>query len=498
MPISRISFIQATLLLLAAGLLALVAIVGTTVWLVNRTQTYVEQSLQARELRSATIDLVATVQNAETGQRGFLLTAEDAYLAPYERARAQFAPRLARLQAITAANPVDRAEYERLLPILNGKIDEMQQTIDLARSGRSDEAITIVRTDRGKDLMDEARAIFARLLASADARFADRIANQRESADTLWWVAIVGGLVILAVTFGGATMIVRYTRDLAQTQREIATLNVGLEERVRERTADLARANEEVQRFAYIVTHDLRAPLVNVMGFTSELETSLESIRAYIAAAPGEAVDPAFAEARVAVQEDVPEALGFIRSSTRKMDGLINAILKLSREGRRTLKPEPIDVAALLQAAGESITHQLTENGGGIDIKVAGPPIVSDRLSLEQIVGNLLDNAVKYRSPERALQIKVAARQMPGSRVSITVEDNGRGIAEQDHERVFELFRRSGAQDTPGEGIGLAHVRALVRNLGGDITLSSRFGQGTTFTIDLPRDVRVFLGSKAA
>ncbi len=290
----------------------------------------------------------------------------------------------------------------------------------------------------------------------------------------------------------------RYTRDLAGTQEEIAALNVGLEERVRERTADLARANDEVQRFAYIVTHDLRAPLVNIMGFTSELEASLESIRTFIASAPGEAVDPAFAEARVAVQDDVPEALGFIRSSTRKMDGLINAILKLSREGRRALKPEAVDLAALLKAAEESLTHQLNENGAGIDIKVGVPSIISDRLSLEQIIGNLLDNAVKYRSPERALQIKVAARLMPANRVVITVEDNGRGIAEQDRERVFELFRRSGVQDTPGEGIGLAHVRTLVRNLGGDITLSSRFGQGTTFSIDLPRDVRTFLGSKAA
>lgn len=498
MPISRLSFVQATLLLMAAGLAALVAIVGTTVWLVNRTQTFAEESFQARELRGATIDLVATVQNAETGQRGFLLTGADEYLAPYERARAQFLPRLDRLRATTAADPANRAEFERLVVILTGKMGEMQQTIDLARSGRSDEAINIVRTDRGKELMDEARAIFARLLSVADTRFADRIANQRESADTLWWVAIIGGLAILGVTSAGAMTIIRYTRDLAQAQRDVQMLNAGLEERVRERTADLARANEEVQRFAYIVTHDLRAPLVNIMGFTSELETSLEAIRTYIASVQGEAADPAFAEARTAVEEDVPEALGFIRSSTRKMDGLINAILKLSREGRRAVKPESVELAPVLKAAEESLAHQLSENGGSMEVVVSVPTIVSDRLSLEQVIGNLLDNAVKYRAPDRPLQIRVATRQMPGNRVSITVEDNGRGIAEQDRERVFELFRRSGVQDTPGEGIGLAHVRTLVRNLGGDITLSSRFGQGTTFSIDLPRDVRGFLGSRTA
>jgi signal transduction histidine kinase len=74
--------------------------------------------------------------------------------------------------------------------------------------------------------------------------------------------------------------------------------------------------------------------------------------------------------------------------------------------------------------------------------------------------------------------------------VAIDVEDNGRGIAAQDHERVFDLFRRAGAQDKPGEGIGLAHVRTMARNLGGDITLKSELGRGATFTLRLPRDTR--------
>ena len=81
----------------------------------------------------------------------------------------------------------------------------------------------------------------------------------------------------------------------------------------------------------------------------------------------------------------------------------------------------------------------------------------------------------------------------PGLEIEIEVEDNGRGIAATDHERVFELFRRSGAQSQPGEGIGLAHVRTMVRSLGGDITLRSELGQGTTFIITLPRDLRSYL-----
>ena len=122
----------------------------------------------------------------------------------------------------------------------------------------------------------------------------------------------------------------------------------------------------------------------------------------------------------------------------------------------------------------------------------------SSPLSLEQVLGNMLDNAIKYQNPERPLRVEIRARHVPGNRVVIEIEDNGRGIADTDHERVFELFRRSGAQNSPGEGIGLAHVRTMVRSLGGDVTLTSKLGQGTTFIINLPRDSRSYLGSLEA
>jgi signal transduction histidine kinase len=172
------------------------------------------------------------------------------------------------------------------------------------------------------------------------------------------------------------------------------------------------------------------------------------------------------------------------------MDGLINAILKLSREGRRVLKPEPIRLENLLKTAADNVQHQMTEAGGDILIDAKTPPVISDRLALEQIFGNLLDNAVKYRVPDRPLKIRIRADEGRDRRVVVSVEDNGRGIARQDHERVFDLFRRSGTQDRPGEGIGLAHVRTIARSLGGEITLQSELDRGTTMTLNLPRDLR--------
>jgi signal transduction histidine kinase len=169
------------------------------------------------------------------------------------------------------------------------------------------------------------------------------------------------------------------------------------------------------------------------------------------------------------------------------MERLINAVLKLAREGRRPLKAESIDLREIVTAGAAAIQHQLSEAGGKVDTDLGVPRIESDRFSLELIIGNLLDNAVKYRAKERPLHITVRSRPVADDRVEIEVADNGRGIAERDQERVFDLFKRSGTQDQPGDGIGLAYVLAALRNLGGDIGVTSELGRGTSFRLTMPR-----------
>jgi PAS domain S-box-containing protein len=261
-----------------------------------------------------------------------------------------------------------------------------------------------------------------------------------------------------------------------------------------ERVAELDAANEEIQRFAYIVSHDLRAPLVNVMGFTSELESAQAEIEHFYRTVLQKAPELVSSDTRSAVESDLEEAIGFIRSSTVKMDKLINAILKLSREGRRVLAPEHLSMSELLEAQRQSVAHQLHERGAEMIVESA-PDLTSDRLAVEQIFGNLIDNAVKYLDPVRSGRIVVRGWDL-GVNIRYEIEDNGRGIDGKDYDRIFDLFRRSGVQDQQGEGIGLAHVRALVRRLGGTISVSSRLGEGSTFTVVLPKYIS--MSSEAA
>ena len=479
------AFARRTIAFLAAGVLALLAIVGASVWLSVRTVQHAEEAVVEREIRSLTTNLLAAAIDAETGQRGYLLTGEARYLGPFERAQPRLQRDIAELRRLVARDASQLAAVNELASVIDAKMAELTETIEQAKAGQREAAIQTVLSDRGRLLMEKARSQLASLISNAEARVSARLEAVTGGAELLTWVTAAGSLLIVLFAAGASWTVVQYTRELMAARIELQALNAGLEERVAERTEALTRANDEIQRFAYIVSHDLRSPLVNIMGFTSELEAAMKSVGPYVAG------DATLAnKARLATEEDIPEALRFIRASTGKMDGLINAILKLSREGRRELKAEPIDLVSLFKNAAASVRHQTEEVGAEIAVPSSAPALVTDRLAMEQVVGNVVDNAVKYLARDRLGRIVITTGET-ARRVHIDITDNGRGIAEQDHERIFELFRRAGAQDRPGEGIGLAHVRALVRRLGGDITVQSELGRGTTFRIDLPRRLRL-------
>jgi signal transduction histidine kinase len=489
MSATQAGFVRSTLLFLLIGTGILIGIIVATFGLVERTRATFDYILQERNIRRMAADLMQKLTDAETGQRGFVITSNELFLQPYEGTASEIREDLERLGEAVKDRPIKAAQMDRLRDRVRGKLAEMGQTINLVRSGEQDQAIKLVQSDVGRELMNDIRQILDEFKDFSDANVRRGTDAQVAATQQLQWITVGGGIAIVAVMGGAIIVVAQHVRALAASRREVEVLNQGLEARVAERTEDLMQANQEIQRFAYIVTHDLRAPLVNIMGFTAELDASLKSLQAYVLNDGKPVSEEQIHDARLAAAEDLPEAIGFIRSSTKKMDGLINAILKISRDGRRQLKPEIVELHPLLETITASVYHQINESDGKIDLDIRAPRLNTDRLSVEQILGNLFDNAIKYKHPDRPLMLAVRALPEGRHMVRIEVEDNGRGIAEQDHERIFELFRRSGQQDQSGEGIGLAHVRSLARNLGGEITVQSRLGQGSTFVLRLPSDL---------
>lgn len=259
------------------------------------------------------------------------------------------------------------------------------------------------------------------------------------------------------------------------------------EKALKEHAANLKAANEEIKSFAYIVSHDLRAPLVNIMGFSKELETALQTALAAIDKFMPQLEEKQRSEVTEALEKDIPEALDFINHSAERMDSLINAVLELSRLGRRNLKLEKVSMNSVVDSTLKTLDHKITRNL--IRIKVHPlPEINADRISMEQIMTNLLNNAIIYLDKDRTGEIEVSGEQLEGETV-FRVRDNGRGIARDDREKIFEIFRRSGNRNVAGEGMGLAYAHKLVRRHNGRLWCESELGKGSTFAFTIPNHI---------
>ncbi len=465
--------------LITVGFLLLLAMSAASILLVRYAGDSGDRVERSMTINNLITVLRADLRRAESGQRGYLLTGDRAYLDDYEAARANILPALDSLEQALAGEAGMADHLAHLHQKVIQKLDEMAQTVGLAKEGRLPEAIALVNTDRGLGLMDEIRTHASAILTgqqqllSAQTRDSDR-------AQLLLFVFNIGGaFIVAALAIVSILLVRRSARATLAANAALENANEALEQRVAARTADLQSMNDEVQRFAYIVGHDLRSPLVNIMGFTSELEMLGDRL----APRPAEGEDPTGEAADL--RRDFDESLGFIKSSIAKMARLINVILQLSRSGKRTFNPRHLDLGEVIGGLVAEAGKRAADLGAEITLG-ALPSLVSDRPALEQIFGNLLDNAIKYLRPGMPGRIAITGREQ-GSFVFVSISDNGRGIAAADLDRVFDLFRRAGPQDRPGEGIGLAHVRALTRSLGGSVRLESRLGEGSSFTVVLPK-----------
>lgn len=468
-------------LLLGVGLVILAAMALAPVWLAQRAADDFRWVALSLDVENELSLLQLSIRRAESAQRGYMLTADPAYLGVYRQSFDAIPGRLANLAGFVADNPEQADRVARLRSIVEKKHAELAQIAKLQQDGQSSDALAIVRDPATLALMSD----FADL--SGDIRDAEQALlgyrSTRSATSTGWLLATtILGAVAIVILAGIAIMMVRRSNAGQIGARAALTeSNTLLEQKVAERTSDLQEANDELQRFAYIVSHDLRSPLVNIMGFTGELE----AIRRDLVEIDQRDGDQADDDVRQRSYADFDEAIGFIKASISKMDRLINAILAFSRAGRRDFSPQPVDLNLALKTIQDAVAHQVQEAGATISIGPL-PSLESDRLAIDQIFSNLLDNAVKYLKPGRPGRIEVTGSERTGF-VVVRVADNGRGIEAADRERVFELFRRAGVQDKPGEGIGLAHVRALVRRIGGKIRLDGEPGEGSTFTVILPK-----------
>ena len=252
---------------------------------------------------------------------------------------------------------------------------------------------------------------------------------------------------------------------LRQSENQYRLLNVDLEARIHERTAQLEVANQELEAFAYSVSHDLKAPLRGIDGYSRMLLEDHE--------------EPLDAERQ--------QFLRNIRAGVLQMHALINDLLAYSRMERRALHCDLLDLRALLAGIVADYAAEIERQGA--TVRLALPSTLQVRADLDglrQALRNLLDNALKFGRAGVPVEVEMGGQAGEGV-VTLWVKDNGIGIDPRFHERIFEIFQRlQRAEDYPGTGIGLAIVRKALQRMGGRVWIESAAGQGTIFFLELP------------
>jgi signal transduction histidine kinase len=484
------------ILLLSAGFFVLVAISALSVVLVTQSRKDNRWVVHTIEVENQVNALLLDIRRAESAVRGYMLSSAPQFLTEQETAVAAIRPELDRLTVLTADNPVQVENIIKLRQAIEQRLSDFANGIERVKNNDVASAAAIMRGGQSSKAVDAIAQASQAMRIEEDSLFAERTKTADRTQLLASIATVVGSALVIALAAISIVLVRRSSRARDNAEARLRDNNLNLEATVDERTADLREANDEIQRFAYIVSHDLRSPLVNIMGFTSELEELRGDIFRRIATlarasdsaplvpASGGDIDAALDGQDQQLSQEFTEALGFIKSSIGKMDRLITAILNLTREGRREFQPVQIDTRELIEGIVSTVAHQAAEAEAQIRIEPL-PDIVSDRLAMEQIFSNLIDNALKYLKPGVPGDITIRGRTKLGFAI-FDVTDNGRGIDPKDHKRIFDLFRRAGTQDKPGQGIGLAHVRALVRRLGGTMSVSSELNNGSTFTITLP------------
>ena len=261
-------------------------------------------------------------------------------------------------------------------------------------------------------------------------------------------------------TIVGASKVVHDISEIVATREALQEANRNLENKVRQRTAELRETVGELESVAYSIAHDIRAPLRSLQGYG-------ETLRDEYAAK----LD---STARHYIQR--------ITSSAGRMDSLVQDVLNYSRVGRADLPMEPLDVEGIVRGILESYP-QFTEGKATVDLEGPWPRVIGNNAGVLQCFSNLLDNAVKFIAPDVKPHIRVWSEQHD-SVARFFVKDNGIGIAPSQHERIFGIFERVN-KNYEGTGIGLAIVKKSVERMGGKVGLESNLGSGSTFWIEL-------------
>lgn len=467
--------------LVPLALLAALLIVGLNTWFAVAA---VRSLLQSESWLAHTWEVIGQnnrvmgeVTAAESSTRGFLITGSESLLEPYRTIEGSLGQDIQRLRDLTIDNAVQQKNGADLAVLAANRMGIMREVIEARKTSGFEGAQAIASSGHGAREMEKLRAVSNAIVNEEQRLLVNRGDEaRRDGATALFAVGLACVMDLLMIAFVTYYFVEERTLRLASeddaehlavaraeaehSAEEVRILNAQLEMRVRERTAELEATNRELEAFSYSVSHDLRAPLRTIDGFSLALEED-------------------YAEAVDATGRDY---IRRVRVGVQRMGQLIDSLLQLSRITRAELVREPMDVAALANTVANTLQEENADRVLHFHIS-PGPHVDADPRLVQVALENLLGNAVKFTGKRPAGEITFG---WDAEQNAWRINDNGAGFDMHYADKLFNAFNRlHGDKDFKGSGIGLATVARVVRRHGGKIWADSAVDHGATFWFTL-------------
>jgi signal transduction histidine kinase len=413
-------------------------------------------------------DLQSRIADAETGQRGFLLTGDKTHLEAYENSLTEIPASLHAIRELTSDNPLQQRNLDGLDARVNARLTDLRAGIEIRNRGGFAASAAAVSTTTGKLRTDEIRSGISIMKAEEHRLLLLRTAELDFSTRRAKLFIIFGEALGFCFLLLAGVVIQQEMSKRRRGEEEIRSLNADLERRVAERTAelsarskDLERSNLELQQFAYVASHDLQEPLRTISSFTQLLAKRYRS----------------------KLDDKACEFIDFAVDGCKRMQALINDLLAFSRVGTQAQRLQPVRCDAVLDRVLKSLRVAIQESGTEIQREPL-PVVMADEGQLAQLFQNLIANAIKFRS-EQPPRIHVSAERKDAA-WTISVRDNGIGIAPEHSDRVFVIFQRLHTKTQyAGTGIGLAVCKKIAERHGGRLWVQPAPQGGSIFSFTI-------------
>ena len=429
-------------LLLAVGFVSLLVIVGMTFLLGRQAESDLDKAGTARATSEAAVSLAGGLQLAESSQRSYVLSNNPIYLAPYATAKSEVLRQQAILETAPDTDTKSARRLSKLSEILVAKFDEMDESIRLKQAGRDGDVAALVRTNRGKTLMDEARIFILSITRATDDQLTSAIDLQKQNLSLLRLTNLGAAFVVLLVVGGVYWLHFSYIRSLSRTQRQVEVLNTGLEKRVTERTVDLTAARDRAEMLLAEVNH--------------RVANSLSLVASMVGM-----------QARASKSEDARGVLNETQSRIQAV-AMVHKTLYSSGDVRS------VELSEFLAALLEQLELSLKGAGLNATLKHDLAPfrLPTDKsVSVGVITAEWVTNAFKYAYPGGEGEIRVLLQGDEQGALRLVVEDDGIGRSEEAAPR--------------GTGLGTRLVNSMAANLGATIDYVARH-PGTAAQMTIP------------